>query len=100
MMFSIFHWSRSSCLGYWKALDVTYLEPGYWAASRKDVSDDEWEVFSTIAVRSFAWLGLHSFGTQYFKKFNPEVSITVGVHDQKYFLCCFRCCPSFTSCCQ
>ena len=49
-------------------MSVHDFEPGYFKASRKDISDNEWIIFSQNLVRSIPWLILHVIGTQCFQR--------------------------------
>ena len=55
-------------IGYWRYLSVHDFEPGYFAASRKDVSDNEWTIFAENVFTLIPWLILHSIGTQCFQR--------------------------------
>jgi len=65
--YSIYHVYLAS-KRYWRYLSVHDFEPGFFAASRKDVSDNEWTIFSENLVRSTPWLILHFIGTQCFQR--------------------------------
>ena len=53
-----------------------YLEPGFLATTRKDISDKEWYFLTKKITELIPWLFLHLLGTQYFKRFE-ESRVTI-----------------------
>lgn len=58
---------------YHPLLEEYELSTGWLPGRMKDVSDQEWSVFSKNAFAVFPWMCLHMVGSQYFKKFNKQV---------------------------